>query len=40
MKTMPEYLMWIAFAITLVLVLTFIYYTYKPLDTEFFKIFE
>ena len=40
MKTMPEYLMWIAFAIVLILAILFINYTYKPLDTEFFKIIE
>ena len=40
MKTMPEYLMWIAFSIAVLLTITFICYTYKPLDTEFFKIFE
>lgn len=40
MKTMPEYLMWVALAIGVVLVITFIIYTYKPLDNEFFKVLK
>lgn len=40
MKTMPEYLQWVAFSIAVLLVVTFICFTYKPLDTEFFKILK
>lgn len=36
MKTMPEYLMWLAFSLGVIITIVFICYTYKPLDNEFF----
>jgi len=40
MPTMPEFLRWLAFFIALAILVCFIYYSYKPLDTEFFKVLK
>lgn len=40
MPTMPEFLRWLAFAIGVIIFICFIYYSYKPLNTEFFMLIK